>query len=292
MKQGAEIKGAGRARRRGTRGAVWAALLIRLPAEGAPGVTIEPERLDAAQREWVTVTVSNLAPGATLDLGLVVDVNGNGHADLPAEPSLAVFRIVDGATNTLSGGSVGTFRLPSFTGAWEFGAYADRAGRYAMLVPTGTFAVVANGFRGHVSRTYRDHAQWEWNNGVVADPFLVGTAGLAGVDFVLPPAALIRGPVLATNAPLAAARVNAFTPAGEWRGEAWTDAAGAYELEVPPASNLVIRNDRYDASLATPVAPAGGAVEGGVDFGLRPGFLVHGTVRGPGLRALRAERGW
>jgi hypothetical protein len=199
-----------------------------------------------------------------------------------------------GATNTLSGGSVGAFRLPSFTGAWEFGAYADRAGRFAMLAPTGTFAVVANGFRGHLSRTYRDHGLWEWdNNGVVADPFLVGTAGVAGIDFVLPPAALIRGAVLATNTPLAAARVNAFTSAGEWRGEAWTDAAGAYELEVPPASNLVIRADAVGRGYwvvqfhsnaawfadATPVVSALDTPAGPVDFNLVEGGRVEGTVR-------------
>ncbi len=196
-------------------------------------------------------------------------------------------------TNRLTGGYAGLFHYPRYNAYWEQSMGVNFFGEFGFLVQTGAYAVGADGFIGYLGQRYTNHYNWEWSEeGVVADPVVVTTAGVANVNFYLPPAALIRGTVRGTNQPIEGVWVSASVDL--WDGRAWTssDAEGNYVLQVPPDEDYVVRadppndgfwleqyfNGKTSAEDADVVHPTLATPAEGIDFDLEQGGRLEGML--------------
>ena len=66
-----------------------------------PQVSVTPSNIVWTSNTWVTLTVSNLAAGAKVNLELYLDVSDNGMVDAALDPLIAAFGVQDGGTNAL-----------------------------------------------------------------------------------------------------------------------------------------------------------------------------------------------
>ena len=141
-------------------------------------------------------------------------------------------------------------------------------------------------------------------------PITVSGGGTtAGIDFALSLGGRISGTVEedGTHAPLTGVQVGLLDSSGNNVASAWTDASGAFLLQGGvPAGSYFVRtyNDlghvdevlddvpcTADCALvgATPITVSVGAVSGGIDFLLRRGAQMTGTVRDATTSAGLAE---
>lgn len=202
-------------------------------------------------------------------------------------------RVFDVQTNVLQGGWVTAFPTGMM---WESVADADvnMLGEYALLVPTGTYRLQADGFAGYLPMSWSNHFLWEWSNGPACDPLTVETSDVSGVNFYLHPAAYIRGVVRGDGVPLEGVEVRAMI-GWEWRGSDFTDSNGMYELALLGRTSYVVEaqatgvtfwvHQYFSGALyvedATPVYTEAGMPAESVDFDLVKGGRIEGQLLEP-----------
>jgi protocatechuate 3,4-dioxygenase beta subunit len=210
-------------------------------------------------------------------------------------------RVYDTQTNALQNGRV--IALP--TGAWDTVNSADvnLAGEYELRVPSGRYRLQTDtdGFPGYLPMVWSNHFMWEWSeSGPACDPIEVAGDDVAGIDFYLPPAAYIRGTVLADGAPLSNVNVSAQIREGQGgvsrRGGAVTGPDGTYEIAVLGGTSYLVQaaapgdtfwlpqyySNAPNMEVATPVEAQVGTPATNIDFNLVKGGWLSGTLYGPG----------
>ena len=77
-------------------------LLARAAAHGAVGFVVSPETITNDFVGQLTLSITNLTPGQTIDVRAYADLNGNGLVD-PGEPIIINFPVTDGQMPTIGG---------------------------------------------------------------------------------------------------------------------------------------------------------------------------------------------
>lgn len=216
--------------------------------------------------------------------------------------ALSAGAAVRGRVSAASGAPLSNIWVDVYTagGEWTDGDLSQTNGRYGVTgLPAGTY----------YARTYSGSANYadEWYNNVPVSGWTVPTnatplnlsAGStsSNVDFVLALGGGISGTVTnEAGVPLRAVGVDLYGTEGDWVKSAETDTLGAYSVRGLPASAYHIRtsvgatnyaDEWFDNIPVTGTAvPSGatalnvttGLVVQRIDFGLREGGLIAGSV--------------
>ena len=190
-------------------------------------------------RHYVQPAVSN-------DLVIVQDTVVT-NTSFEAEPGYIISGHVYDTNNTpLGDGSVVLVEYHDGWENWRDSADTAQDGRYNLLAPTGTWYLCTDDFGDYlVDLHYTNHYTGNLDE---ADPVLVTTAGVSGVDFYLPSGARIEGRVQDQNLnPVSDLRVRAYRQdeTGEWVcvSADHTENSGTFGFAAPAGSNIMVRTD-------------------------------------------------
>jgi hypothetical protein len=185
---------------------------------------------------------------------------------------------ISGTVTQAGGGPLSSMTVQAWdeAGSLKATATTDALGRYSLTVTAGAYHVLAYDPAGvHATSFYPDADSFETSALVTTDA--------TNINFALVRAGLVSGTVRDGNdgAPLANMTVAAYNPTGTRRGFTKSDAAGRYQLALPPGTYTLAA---YDETLnyLTVVAPAPVTVTAAttvtLDFRLDRGTTLTGTV--------------
>ena len=149
---------------------------------------------------------------------------------LPATAATITGTILQSGTNTpLPGMMVQAYDT---SGALKSNATTDAAGRYSLTVPTGMYRVLAFDPAGAFATNFYSDAESFDTSAQLA---VAGAQTLSSINFTLVPGGFVAGSVTSTaGVPLTSITVAAYNLDGTRRGFTTTDAAGHYQLVLPP----------------------------------------------------------
>ena len=230
------------------------------------------------------------------------------HVDLALTRGGTITGIVTDAATGAPLAGVAVRVLTASGGSASRGVMTNAAGVYtAPGLATGTYYVATSNAFPFVDQLH-DGVPCPGGECDIASGTGVGAAAgatLAGIDFSMVRGGVIAGAVTdaGTGAPLPGISVMAYTAAGAWAGQAWTNASGRYQVPGLATGSYYVRTsnayphlDRLFDGLPCPagsctvtsgsaVAVTAGATTANVDFGLARGGSIGGTVTD-------AARGW
>jgi putative cell wall-binding protein len=239
----------------------------------------------------------SVASGFTLywDQATAVAVTTSDVTGIDAAMSSAT--IVSG-TITFTGGAPAQ---DAYVNAWSVEGWSNSAwvqpdGTYALPLAPGTYWMsVESPDASHLNGFYSSYFATHFTTSQDAATFFtVGSTNITGRNIVIPTGKLLSGNVTDAGAnPLEDTYVG--IDFGEFRGQAFTDSDGDWELSVPPGSYTInyYPGDPYlygyysssgftiDYAAATPVVVTTGDVSG-LDVELIAGLQIEGTVTDPG----------
>ncbi|HET7712665.1 MAG TPA: carboxypeptidase-like regulatory domain-containing protein [Thermoanaerobaculia bacterium] len=216
---------------------------------------------------------------------------------------LRLAALVSGTVRSPAGVRLSGIRISAYDAEGHVAATAlsDLAGEYRLALREGAYRVVFEDPSGEYAAVFYGSAE----SFDVAPPLIVSSGQtVAGVDAVLPRAAHIAGRVIdaGTGAPLPLMTVTAFNvPGGTTRTFTTTNAAGEYQLNVPPG---VYRIGAYDPNGAyatrfyrdgtafadaEPVSVSSGQRLSGLQIALPKGGRLRGEVRDASSGAVAAS---
>ena len=193
-------------------------------------------------------------------------------------------------SNSIYGGSVAAFTFGQEE--WDPVAETDVSldGYYELLVPTGSYRVIAQNFDGYLNMNWSNHYTWEWDMGPAADPVDV-SGDTSGIDFYLTQAAYIRGTVMGGGNPISNVEVIAYDEFDRIDSY-YTGTSGVYELEVLSGTNYVVQaepmgdtfwmfqyyNGKTEFNEADIVVTAIGTPATNINFTLVEGGTINGML--------------
>jgi hypothetical protein len=228
--------------------------------------------------------------------GGVAITNSGLYSDAPIQLMrgyLLSGAVFDRNTNALTGGALEAFRAGSWTRVSD--SEVDRHAAFEMLMETGSYRVTAFEFPDYLDMNYTNHFMWEWEGmAPKADPVIVTTSGVQGINFYLEPKAYIRGTVRSAGVPIS--NVTVMVNLGWDRIDTtFTSSNGTYELGVLTESNYIVQaeppadsfwmfqyySNKTSFSEANAVTTTVAVAAQNIDFDLAKGGRVEGMMFGP-----------
>lgn len=217
-----------------------------------------------------------------------VTVTGSLFRDFLLKPGAVVSGVVTGPTGAPR--ATATVEVYNLSGTRRGFTTTDASGAYSIIVPPGTYKLVAFDANPNLTFSFFRNARAF----AEATPLRVEvTPPATGVNFRLDVPARASGRVTdaATGLPLAAITIYAYTPSGALVASTITDAAGTWRLAVPAGDYRFVAADLartyapafFDDSRAferaSTVGLNAGALASNLDFELERGAIVAGIVR-------------